>query len=85
MESSLRQGRTNCIVKNETDPKPEWDPSVRILNSMHWLVNNRHDLGPNGWERLVGKKNMKCKSTTGNHLTMMREPVVSLELFLECP
>jgi iterative type I PKS product template protein len=72
------------IVKNVTDPKPEWDPRERMPNSMHWLVNNRKDLGSNGWERLVGKHNIKCTSTTGNHFTMMREPIVSLELTLGC-
>lgn len=65
------------IVARESDPKPEWDPSVRMPNSMEWLVENRtHRLGTNGWEKLVGK-NIKCVSTAGNHFTMMRAPIVS--------
>jgi iterative type I PKS product template protein len=65
------------IVARETDPKPEWDPKVRMPNSMQWLVENRtHRLGTNGWEKLVGN-NVKCMSTAGNHFTMMRAPIVS--------
>jgi iterative type I PKS product template protein len=66
------------IVHRETDPKPDWDPTVRMPNSMYWLTNNRTDLGSNGWEKLVGGKNIKCMSTSGNHFTMMRQPIVSL-------
>ncbi|TVY82326.1 Conidial yellow pigment biosynthesis polyketide synthase [Lachnellula suecica] len=63
------------IVARESDPKPEWDPSVPMPNSMQWLVENRtHRLGTNGWERLVGQ-NIKCVSTKGNHFTMMRAPI----------
>jgi thioesterase domain-containing protein/acyl carrier protein len=64
------------IVHKETDKKPDWDPSVRMPNSMHWLVNNRSNLGPCGWEKLVGN-NVKCLSMPGNHFTMMRAPLVS--------
>jgi thioesterase domain-containing protein len=65
------------IVARETDPKPDWDPNVRMPNSMRWLVENRtHRLGTNGWEQLVGK-NIKCVSTPVNHFTMMRAPIVS--------
>ncbi|EKD13976.1 polyketide synthase [Drepanopeziza brunnea f. sp. 'multigermtubi' MB_m1] len=65
------------IVHLETDPKPEWDPAVPMPNSMDWLTHNRTDLGPNGWEKLVGAENIECQSTAGNHFTMMRQPVTA--------
>jgi iterative type I PKS product template protein len=65
------------IVKQEGDPKPEWDEKRRMPNSMKWLVENRKDLGPNGWENLLGKGKVECVSTTGNHFTMMKAPIVS--------
>jgi len=63
------------LVHKETDKKPDWDPSVRMPNSMHWLVNDRTDLGTCGWEKLVGN-NIKFLSVPGNHFTMMRPPLV---------
>jgi iterative type I PKS product template protein len=72
------------IVHKETDKKPDWDPSVRMPNSMDWLVNNRSNLGPCGWEKLVGN-NVKCLSMPGNHFTMMRAPLVSYFLSLLVP
>ncbi|KAK6610575.1 Conidial yellow pigment biosynthesis polyketide synthase 2 [Botrytis cinerea] len=65
------------IVHNEDDIKPEWDPKVRMPNSMDWLTHDRKDLGHNGWEKLVGEGNMKCLSTAGNHFTMMRDPITN--------
>ncbi|KUJ15366.1 ketoacyl-synt-domain-containing protein [Mollisia scopiformis] len=65
------------IVHKETDPKPDWDPKMKMPNSMYWLTNNRTDLGSNGWEKLVGGKNIKCMSTSGNHFTMMRQPITT--------
>jgi hypothetical protein len=70
------------VVKNPGDPKPAWDERVRMPNSMEWLINNRYNLGENGWEKLVGKGNTRCVSMDGNHFTMMREPLVSLKLIL---
>lgn len=65
------------IVHNKGDIKPDWDPKVRMPNSMDWLTHDRQDLGHHGWEKLVGEGNIKCMSTTGNHFTMMRDPIVS--------
>jgi len=68
------------VVKGQHET-PEWDG--RMPNSMQWLVEDRSDLGPNGWERLVGGRNVTCLNVEGNHFTMMREPIVSL--LLSCP
>jgi len=58
--------------------QPEWPADERMPNSMYWLVHDRTDFGPNGWERLVGN-NVKCVTTEGNHFSMMKDPIVSDE------
>jgi thioesterase domain-containing protein len=65
------------IVTDENRHLLEWDASGRMPNSMYWLSNDRTDLGSNGWEKLVGGKNVRCVSTEGNHFSMMRDPIVS--------
>jgi iterative type I PKS product template protein len=40
--------------------------------SMNWLLNNRTDFGPNGWERLLGNGEIKTMSLDGNHFTLMK-------------
>ncbi|RDW91966.1 hypothetical protein BP5796_01360 [Coleophoma crateriformis] len=62
------------IVKKD-GLQPEWPANERMPNSMYWLSNDRTDLGPNGWDRLVGANNISCVSVTGNHFTMMRDPI----------
>ncbi|KAH6673078.1 hypothetical protein B0J14DRAFT_701044 [Halenospora varia] len=63
------------LVPTKESPQPEWEEEKRMPNSMQWLCENRGNLGPNGWEGLVGRKNVKCVSTRGNHFTMMRAPI----------
>ncbi|KAK2629894.1 hypothetical protein QTJ16_000714 [Diplocarpon rosae] len=63
------------IVHLDSDPKPDWDPAVPMPNSMEWLTCDRANLGPNGWDQLLGAGNIECASTAGNHFSMMREPV----------
>ncbi|MCJ1476563.1 hypothetical protein MMC13_005229 [Lambiella insularis] len=64
------------LVKHEGDPTPEWEKGVRMPNSMQWLVENRRDLGPAGWDTLLGNAEIRCESVEGNHFTMMREPII---------
>lgn len=64
------------IVTPENRKLLEWDENERMPNSMHWLSHDRRDLGPNGWNKLVGD-NVECMGIDGNHFTMMRAPVVS--------
>lgn len=59
------------------DPRPpqqDDDPK-----SMKFLLENRTDFGPNGWEKLLDVGNGKAKMVQidGNHFTMMRQPIVS--------
>ena len=65
------------IVTEENSHLLEWDAGEMMPNSMYWLSHDRTDLGPNGWEKLVGGENIKCVSTSGNHFSMMRDPIVS--------
>ncbi|PSN72911.1 conidial pigment polyketide synthase PksP/Alb1 [Corynespora cassiicola Philippines] len=51
-------------------PRPEErsdDP-----REMKWLLNDRKDLGPNGWDRLVGREKVRIESLAdANHFSMM--------------
>jgi iterative type I PKS product template protein len=55
-------------------PKQDDDPK-----SMKFLLENKTDFGPNGWEKLLDVEGGKASmiKIDGNHFTMMREPVVS--------
>jgi len=59
------------------DPRPP--PQDDDPKSMKFLLDNRMDFGPNGWDRLLDVKHGKAKmvKVEGNHFTMMRQPVVS--------
>lgn len=46
--------------------------------SVRFLLDNRIDLGSNGWGKLLGEENIITIPVQGNHFTMMREPNVSL-------
>lgn len=61
------------------DPKDRKFPrSVIEAKSVKFLLDNRHDLGPNGWDKLLGEENIITMPVQGNHFTMIREPHVSV-------
>ena len=66
---------TDGVCKYPDDPRPP--PQDDDPASMKWLLNNRTDFGPNGWDLLLGKENCTCVTLSGNHFTMMKEPIVS--------
>ena len=66
---------TDGVCKNPEDPRPP--PQEDDPKSMKWLLNNRTDFGYNGWDKLLGGENMTMDKISGNHFTMMREPIVS--------
>lgn len=66
------------VCKNPDDPRPEC--IGRMPNSMQWLVENRTDFGPNGWEKLLPANKIRSAEMDGNHFTMMRDPIVSFFL-----
>ncbi|KAK4929158.1 polyketide synthase, partial [Elasticomyces elasticus] len=43
--------------------------------SMKWLLENRTDFGPNGWDKLIDVNTCKMVTIKGNHFTMMKPPV----------
>ncbi|KAF5676169.1 polyketide synthase [Fusarium heterosporum] len=64
------------VCKNPHDKRPE--ELVDDPRGMKWLLNNRTDLGPNGWDNLVGADNIRIRTIEdANHFTLLREPVVS--------
>ncbi|KAL4963030.1 type I polyketide synthase [Aspergillus stella-maris] len=62
------------VCKNPGDPRPIREPSDPKV--MDWLLDNRTDLGPNGWDQLIGKENFTCVSMDGNHFSMIVDPLV---------
>lgn len=62
-----------CGKPGDPRPVPASDGS-KDPKEMTWLLNNRTDVGPNGWDSLVGKGNI-CDITVmegSNHFTMMK-------------
>ncbi|KAF5637638.1 polyketide synthase [Fusarium tjaetaba] len=64
------------VCKNPDDPRPEAQPDDP--RGMNWLLNNREDFGPNGWDEFIGPENIGTMAIeNANHFTMMREPIAS--------
>lgn len=59
------------VCRYEDSPRPEvrGDES----KSMKWLLNNRTDFGPNGWEKLLGNAAIETMSLNGNHFSLMKD------------
>lgn len=62
-----------CGKPNDPRPAPAEDGSPDP-REMLWLLNDRTDLGPNGWDTLVGPKNVGGITVMegANHFTMTR-------------
>lgn len=62
-----------CNKPNDPRPAPAEDGSPDP-REMLWLLNNRTDLGPNGWDTLVGPQNVGGITVMegANHFTMTR-------------
>jgi naphtho-gamma-pyrone polyketide synthase len=62
-----------CSKPGDTRPAPAADGSPDP-REMLWLLNNRTDLGPNGWDTLVGPKHIGGITIMegANHFTMTR-------------
>ena len=63
------------VCKHPSDPRPHLGNEESL--STKWMLDQRVDFGPNGWDRLLGKDNVSGLNVPGNHFTMMREPNVS--------
>ncbi|KAI1826624.1 polyketide synthase [Xylaria intraflava] len=61
------------VCKNPNDPRPEAQPDDP--RGMNWLLDNRSDFGPCGWDEFIGAQNISTFAMPGaNHFTMMRDP-----------
>ncbi|KAF2132453.1 putative polyketide synthase [Dothidotthia symphoricarpi CBS 119687] len=58
------------VCRYPDSPRPE----VRgdEPKSMNWLLNNRTDFGPNGWDKLLGNVVIETMNLDGNHFTLMK-------------
>ncbi|KAF3386933.1 Conidial pigment polyketide synthase alb1 [Penicillium rolfsii] len=63
------------VCKLPSDPRPE--PQSDDPKEMGWLLENRTDLGPNGWDQLVGQGIRIESIENANHFTMVREPAAT--------
>ncbi|KAK4692542.1 hypothetical protein P7C71_g4683, partial [Lecanoromycetidae sp. Uapishka_2] len=58
------------VCKNPGDPRPE--PRADDPREMNWLLNNRTDFGPNGWDALLGGGEVVVETLeNANHFTLM--------------
>ena len=65
------------MCKNPDDPRP---PQQLLDESREavWLLTNRTNLGPNGWDFMLGEENITIRCVEGaNHFTLVREPSAS--------
>lgn len=69
---------TDGVCGKPGDPRPP--PQADDPKSMKWLLENRTDFGPNGWDKLLSPEVCKMVTVVGNHFTMMKPPVVSFPL-----
>lgn len=71
------------VCKNPGDPRPE--PRADDPREMNWLLNNRTDFGPNGWDALLGGGEVVVETIEdANHFSLMEgEKVLELARFLE--
>jgi naphtho-gamma-pyrone polyketide synthase len=62
-----------CGKPGDHRPEPPSDES-KDPREMLWLLNNRTDFGPNGWDTLVGKEKVAAirALSDANHFTMMK-------------
>lgn len=68
---------TDGVCKNPGDPRP---PQQLLDESKEaaWLLENRTNLGPNGWDWMLGEENIAIRCVEGaNHFTLVREPSAS--------
>ncbi len=71
------------VCKNAGDPRPK--PRADDPREMNWLLNNRTDFGPNGWDGLLGGAEVVVETLeNANHFSLMGgEKAVELARFVE--
>ncbi|EGE06072.1 malonyl CoA-acyl carrier protein transacylaset [Trichophyton equinum CBS 127.97] len=64
--------RDGVCEASESRLRPDFDKGVET-REMKWLLNNRTNIDPNGWDSMVGLENLKFEGLDGaNHFTMLR-------------
>lgn len=61
------------VCKTKQDPRPDPYPTGHSL----FLLENRHDFGPRGWDELLSREKIDLAHIPGNHFTMMHGQLVS--------
>ena len=61
------------VCKNPEDIRPDPYP----YGHAQWLLENRTDFGPNLWDTYLDTEKITCRQMTGNHFSMMRDPLVN--------
>ncbi len=61
------------VCKYPSDPKPDPYP----YGHAQWLLENRTDFGPNGWDEYLDGDMITTRRMAGNHFSMMKEPCVA--------
>lgn len=64
------------LCKDAKDRK--FPRSAGEAKSVKFLLDDRLDLGSNGWDKLLGEENIIAMTVQGNHFSMIREPAVSV-------
>lgn len=64
------------VCKTEQDPRPHPYPTGHAL----FLLENRRDFGTNRWGELLAPDTIKTRRMGGNHFSMMRGELVSLDI-----
>ena len=59
------------VCRYPDSPRPEVKGDEP--RSMNWLLNNRTDFGPNGWEALLKDAKIETMAMESNHFTLMKE------------
>lgn len=63
---------TDGVCNRPEDPRPERRPDDP--KEMWWLLENRTNFGPNGWDKLLGKGNLVIETAENvNHFSMMEQ------------
>lgn len=68
------------VLKDYSGPNPVLTPPGSSTAVENWILDDRTNLGPRGWETLLPLRSITAGSVPGNHFTMMAPPNVSLDL-----
>lgn len=67
------------VCRDADSPRPE--PQDDDPREMNWLLNNRTDFGPNGWDKLIPAQNIRIeRMADANHFSMVHDTRKSQEL-----